>query len=116
MDGGDGHGAGEASLREVVLLPPGEDQPRPLPSWVAWVALAGLLVLGVSTIPAALRRMRLAANHARLCCENRGQEARLRELDQEVRAARLDTFARERALRALLLPPGTRDGRSAPPR
>ena len=92
-------------MREPVLLPPGEGAPRPLPRWVVGVALVGLFVLGVSTVPAVMRRARLARDHAQLRCETVAQERELRRLERELRAALRDSYARERALRALLHPP-----------
>ena len=91
-------------MRDHVLLPPRVRRRRPLPHWVVAVALFGFLVLGVST-PASWRRCRLEKDLSRLRAETVRQEKRLRRTEQALRAARKDTFARERALRSLLLPP-----------
>jgi hypothetical protein len=69
------------------------------------VALIGFLLLGISTIPVAWRRCRLERDLAQLRSETVRQEQRLRRTEQALHASRRDTFARERALRSLLLPP-----------
>jgi hypothetical protein len=72
---------------------------------VAVVALVGLFLLAGSTVPAVLRRERLARDHARLREEIARQETLLRALDRELQAARTDAFAQALALHDLLQPP-----------
>ena len=96
-------------MHRDVLLPPGKRQARALPGWVVVVAGLGLLLLGVSTLPAVVLRSRLEHDHARLRCEAMRQERELKELRRRLRAARDDSFLQEQALRALLLPPGPTD-------
>jgi hypothetical protein len=88
-----------------VLLPPAGGRPRPLPAWVGLVALLGIGVLGLSTVPAAWRRSALAGDLATLRRETAAQEDHLLELGQAIRDARAGRFSRERALRRLLLAP-----------
>jgi hypothetical protein len=87
-----------------VLLPPRGAAPRPLPGWLTLVALAGLALLLCSTVPAVLRRARLATDLGRLHEEISRQEHEVRRLERELHAAREDTFAHEQALRRLLNP------------
>ena len=96
-----------------VLLPPSGAEQRPLPGWLTVVALAGLALLLCSTVPAVLRRARLATDLGRLHEEISRQEHEVRRLEREHHAAREDSFAHEQALRRLLHPlasPAQRDG------
>lgn len=77
---------------------------RPLPGWLTIVALAGLALLLCSTVPAVLRRSRLASDLGQLHDEISRQEHEVRRLERELNAAREDTFAHEQALRRLLHP------------
>lgn len=90
--------------RQPVLLPPERPGPRPLPGWLAVVALAGLALLLCSTVPAVLRRSRLAHDLDRLHHEIELQEQEVRRLERELIAAREDSFAYEQALQRLLHP------------
>ena len=87
-----------------VLLPPNANRQGPLPGWLTIVALAGLALLLCSTVPAVLRRSRLANGLGRLHREITTQEHEVRRLERELHAAREDTFAHEQALRRLLHP------------
>ena len=98
----------------TVLLPPEGSAQRPLPGWLTIVALAGLALLLCSTVPAVLRRSRLAADLGRLHEEISRQEQQVRHLERALHAAREDSFAHEQALRRLLHPvhpEAARDGR-----
>ena len=97
-----------------VLLPPSGSARQPLPGWLTIVALAGLALLLCSTVPAVLRRSRLAADLGQLHEEISRQEQEVRERERALHAAREDSFAHEQALRRLLHPLTTRtrsDGR-----
>lgn len=97
-----------------VLLPPSGSERPPLPGWLTIVALAGLALLLCSTVPAVLRRSRLAADLGRLHEEISRQEHEVRRLEREFHAAREDSFAHEQALQRLLNPvprPAKRGGR-----
>ena len=87
-----------------VLLPPAETRRRPLPGWLTVVALAGLALLLCSTVPAVLRRSRLARDLGRLHEQVARQEREVRRLERERNAAREDSFAHEQALQRLLHP------------
>lgn len=93
-----------------VLLPSAGPARRPLPGWLTVVALAGLALLLCSTVPAVLRRSRLAADLAHLHRDISRQEHEVRQLERALHAAREDSFAHEQALQHLLHPPA--DGRS----
>jgi len=69
------------------------------------IALVGLAGLSLSTIPAAWQRITLATDLGRLRCETEIQERHLLQLQGAVRAARGGRYARQKALRRLLLPP-----------
>lgn len=102
-----------SSASASVLLPPSEAERRPLPGWLTVLALAGLALLLCSTVPAVLKRSRLAADLGRLHAETERQEHEVRRLERELHAAREDSFAHEQALQRLLHPlraPATRDG------
>ena len=89
-----------------VLLPPTPQRPRPLPAWLAGVAVLGLALLFLTLVPAVFRHARLSRDLRRLHTEVERQERQVRALERSVRAAQDDTFAYERALRDLLHPPG----------
>jgi hypothetical protein len=91
-----------------VLLPPERTPERPLPSWVAWVAVLGLLVLCSSVIPAVLEHRRLDAYREELADVTRRRQESLRTLHRQLHAARHDLFVRHLALDRLLHPPRER--------
>lgn len=97
------------SPRGPVLLPPEEAPRGGLSPWVPWVAVLGVAVLGLVTVPATLERRRLDKVHARLREEIRVQEAALERLERLEREAVRTPYVRERELRRLLRPgPSTR--------
>lgn len=80
------------------------------------MALVGLSILLLSTVPAVLRRMRLARDFSLLQGQVATQEREVLRLEREVRAARADTFAYEQALRRLLHPAAPEAVPAVPPR
>lgn len=104
-------------MRHTVLLPPPTRARRPLPGWLAFVAVTGLAILVCSTIPAVLRRTRLARDLDGLERQVLRQEHQVRGLEQMLKAAQEDSFAYERALRGLIEPPtAPATSPQAPPR
>lgn len=85
-----------------VLLPPEPPPPPTLPPLVAWLAVSGLLVLALGTIPATLERRRLDRAHAGLKQAIVRQEAELERWERMRREAGQPSYLRERALRDLL--------------
>ena len=87
-----------------VLLPP-EDAPRGrLSPAVPWIAVLGVAVLGLVTVPATLERRRLDVVHVRLSEEIRKQEAELERMERLEREARNPSYLRQRELHRLLHP------------
>ncbi len=101
-------------MRHSVLLPPPTRTSRPLPGWLAFVAVAGLAILVCSTVPAVLNRTRLARDLDGLERQVLRQEHQVRDLEQRLRAAKEDSFAYEQALRRLIEPPSPRTASRVP--
>lgn len=85
-----------------VLLPPEPPPPPTLPPLVAWLAVAGLAVVMLGTLPSTLERRRLDGVHARLKQSIVRQEAELERWERMRREAGQPSYLRERALRDLL--------------
>ncbi|MFM8980001.1 MAG: hypothetical protein ACKOSS_06015 [Planctomycetia bacterium] len=85
-----------------VLLPPEPPPPPTLPPLVAWVAVAGLAVALLGTLPSTLERRRLDGVHASLKRAIVRQEAELERWERMRREAGQPSYLRERALRDLL--------------
>ena len=92
------------NARGPVLLPPAEAPRAALSPWVPWIAVLGVAVLGLVTVPATLERRRLDAVHASLSAEIRRQEAALERLERLEREAARTPYVRDRELRRLLHP------------
>jgi hypothetical protein len=89
---------------QPVLLPPEEAPRGALSPWVPWLAVLGVAVLGLVTVPATLERRRLDLVHARLVTDIRREEAALERLERLEREAGHAPYVRERELRRLLHP------------
>jgi hypothetical protein len=91
------------------LLPPAASDAdrRALPGWALPIALLGLAILLVSTLPALVARRRLEAAERRIVQEIRGMEQSTDRIVRDRQAVVADRFVLDRALRELL-EPGTR--------
>lgn len=98
------------------LLPPqASDDGASLPGWTLAVALLGLAVLLVSTVPAVVARRRLEAAERRILAETRALDEATERLKRDRLALRLDPYVLDRALRDLF-EPGARRAAEAGPR
>ena len=75
-----------------------------LPHWVLPIALVGLAILVISTLPALVARRRLDKTHRRLDDEVRAMESATERLQRDRQALRSDEYVLDRALRELFDP------------
>jgi hypothetical protein len=89
--------------------PPSPTPARGLPHWVLPVALLGLAILVISTLPALVARRRLDRTERRLDEEVRAMEQATERIQRGRQALRSDEYVLDRALRELF-DPGPRVG------
>jgi hypothetical protein len=89
-----------------TLLEPSRPEGPGLARWALPVALVGVVVLLVSTLPALLARRRLEAAALRLEEDNRRVERSIERAVRDRRALEVDDLVLERALQDLLAPGG----------
>ena len=80
---------------------------RGLPSWTLPVALLGLVILVISTLPALVARRRLERVERRLDDEARAMDEAAERIQRDRQALLADEYVLDRALRELF-DPGTR--------
>lgn len=81
-----------------------DDDRRPLPGWSLPIALLGLAILLVSTLPALVARRRLEAAERRMNEEIRDLDVTTERIVRDRQAVLSDRFVLDRALRELLEP------------
>jgi hypothetical protein len=87
-----------------TILPPDPFPDRALPAWSLPVALMGLAILLVSTLPALVARRRLEFAERQTLDDIRTTEEATERLRRDCRALRSDGFVLDRAIRELLEP------------
>lgn len=91
--------------RDDAHRPTSESAGAPgLPHWVLPVALLGLAILVISTLPALVARRRLDKTERRLDEEVRAMERSTERIQRDRQALRSDEYVLDRALRELFDP------------